>query len=223
MVRAFLLFSIFALSVLFDTANGYAQQTISCSSRHGRYGECAAFSLSSPQLIYQQSSTPCIVNRTWGFNRQTGYLWVTAGCRGVFGDLSGFHYGKSGGFDLNVRQYTDRGVYVSPQSMGMVVYPPIAGLPQRTYIENYTITINRQSKQVEPANAAQLDQTPQFDRDGNPNFDEAGNYTGPHGLETHVEPDDLPHQAKRSLTTSVIEDTSNGNTTTCDPGETACN
>ncbi|MER9542684.1 hypothetical protein NKI72_11330 [Mesorhizobium sp. M0437] len=37
-----------------------------------------------------------------------------------------------------------------------------------------------------------IDPTPQFDNQGNPNFDTHGNYQGPHGLGKLVTPDDNP-------------------------------
>jgi hypothetical protein len=43
-------------------------------------------------------------------------------------------------------------------------------------------------------NDDQVDNTPQFDRQGNPNFDTNGNYQGPHGLGKLVGPDDNPGQ-----------------------------
>jgi hypothetical protein len=42
---------------------------------------CAAADLSGFQFA-------CIVNRTWGFNRRTGYIWVSQGCSGVFDDAA---------------------------------------------------------------------------------------------------------------------------------------
>ena len=41
-----------------------------------------------------------------------------------------------------------------------------------------------------PPQSQQVDQTPQFDRQGNPNFDTNGNYIGPHGVGKLVGPED---------------------------------
>jgi hypothetical protein len=43
-----------------------------------------------------------------------------------------------------------------------------------------------------PPQSQQVDQTPQFDQQGNPNFDTNGSYIGPHGVGKLVGPQDNP-------------------------------
>nr|WP_245505782.1 DUF3011 domain-containing protein [Rhizobium sullae] len=47
-----------------------------CRSRDYQYDECFAGPFSKPQLIHQISNSPCILNRTWGYNPKSKYVWV---------------------------------------------------------------------------------------------------------------------------------------------------
>ncbi|ENW19563.1 DUF3011 domain-containing protein [Acinetobacter haemolyticus] len=69
----------------------FAETTVKCESKNFEYNECYAKSLKKPQLIHQSSHASCILNRTWGFNPKSGYLWVSQGCSGVFADPTGYH------------------------------------------------------------------------------------------------------------------------------------
>lgn len=71
-----------------------AQSTVECQSRNYQYDECWAGPLAKPQLIHQVSGAPCILNRTWGYNPKSKYIWVAQGCQGVFADVSGYHHGR---------------------------------------------------------------------------------------------------------------------------------
>lgn len=82
--------------------------TVECVSNNRQYNECQA-PLSAPQLVYQSSKRPCIVNRTWGFNPTTRRIWVNDGCKGVFADPAGYHHGHSGNADTNARRYDQQG------------------------------------------------------------------------------------------------------------------
>ncbi len=86
-----------------------AEFTVECVSHHKDYHECAAGPLNAPELIYQESSAPCIKNRSWGFNRKTNRIWVSAGCRAVFADHQGYHHGASGTYDSGARHYDSSG------------------------------------------------------------------------------------------------------------------
>lgn len=85
-----------------------AQETVECISHNYQYAECRA-PLDRPQLVYQSSGSPCIVNRTWGFNRRTGYIWVSEGCSGVFADVGGYHHGRVNSYDNGARHYDHHG------------------------------------------------------------------------------------------------------------------
>ncbi len=72
-----------ALSYFPSTA-AFAQSgtvTVECHSVSYQYSECRA-PLRAPQLIHQISSSSCILNRTWGFDRRNQRLWVDQGCSG---------------------------------------------------------------------------------------------------------------------------------------------
>lgn len=95
---------------------------VQCRSHDYGYTECPANGLTQPQLIYQISSSACIVNRTWGFDRSRALLWVDDGCAGRFGDVGGYHHGRTGQFDPGARRYTahgeDDGPFVGGQTLG---------------------------------------------------------------------------------------------------------
>lgn len=107
---------------LCGAAQAAAGDTAECRSRDFGYTECAAPGLQRPQLVYQISSSACIVNRTWGFDRGRGVLWVDDGCAGRFADVDGYHHGRTGRFDPGARRYTahgdDAGPFVGGQALG---------------------------------------------------------------------------------------------------------
>lgn len=104
-----------------------AQSTIECRSRDYRYNECYAGGLSNPQLIHQISSSACIVNRTWGYNRRTGYLWVGDGCAGTFADVGGYHHGRGDTYDEGARHYDSRGRDAGALVGGLILGAIIGG------------------------------------------------------------------------------------------------
>jgi hypothetical protein len=60
--------------------------SVTCNSDDGRRKSCAWNPREgTPRLIEQISQTPCIVGRTWGYDRRDG-LWVERGCRARFGN-----------------------------------------------------------------------------------------------------------------------------------------
>lgn len=99
---------VFGLFCFLAPATASAQETVECVSHNDQYTECRA-PLDNPQLVYQSSGSACIVNRTWGFNRQTGYIWVSEGCSGVFADVDGYHHGRAGTYDKGARHHDRRG------------------------------------------------------------------------------------------------------------------
>jgi len=75
---------------------------VECHSENYQYNECQT-PFRSAELIEQLSGSACIENKSWGFNPQTGFVWVSAGCaarfgegtyveRGVYEDRSGSHH-----------------------------------------------------------------------------------------------------------------------------------
>lgn len=108
--------------VLCAAAQAAAGDMVECRSRDFGYVECAAPGLERPQLIYQISSSACIVNHTWGFDRERGVLWVDDGCAGRFAEVGGYHHGRTGQFDPGARRYTahgeDAGPFVGGKALG---------------------------------------------------------------------------------------------------------
>src|SRR5688572_3176319 len=84
----------FGIAVWVTASSANAQATVECQSRHYQYGECYAGPLKRPQLIHQISGSSCILNKTWGYNPKSRYIWVAQGCSGVFADVGGYHHGR---------------------------------------------------------------------------------------------------------------------------------
>ena len=162
---------------------------VQCHSKNYAYGECNA-PFRQPQLVRQVSSSPCVVNRSWGFNRATGRIWVAAGCGGVFAEASGFHYGQANVYDPGAVYYGDQGRYVGTYGPDDGEDPSITNV----WVEHKTI---RETKVAPPKDTSQdVDPTVQkFDKDGNPNYDYEGNYIGCHGNGCGVDNPDAPAEA----------------------------
>jgi Protein of unknown function (DUF3011). len=177
---------------LFAASPAQAQSTVECHSRHYQYGECWAGPLTRPQLIHQISSSPCILNRTWGYNPKSKYIWVAQGCSGVFADVGGYHYGRGDGFDPDARMYDHRGHDLGKVVAGAVLDAIVDGmLDDRKHDRRHTTTNYIPSSGYNGCHGvgcvvdnpdAVIDDTPQFDERGEPNFDVHGNYQGCHGL-----------------------------------------
>lgn len=181
-----------------------AQATVECHSRDYHYGECFAGPLKKPQLIHQISSSSCILNKTWGYNPKSRYVWVAQGCSGVFADVGGYHYGRGDGFDKNARMYNHRGNDVGAVVGGAVLGALIEGLASDDRRKRRHTTSNYRDHggyngchgvgcMVDNPDDGDrsIDPRPQFDREGNPNFDTQGNYQGCHGAGCLVDdPDD---------------------------------
>lgn len=99
-----------------------AQEVVECRSTNYQYNECYARGLSRPQLIHQISSSSCILNRTWGYNPRSGYIWVGEGCSGTFADVGGYHHGRGDTYDSGARHYDSRG-----NDAGLVVGGAVLG------------------------------------------------------------------------------------------------
>lgn len=171
----------------------HAQTTIECRSRNYQYDECFAGPLSKPQLIHQISGSPCILNRTWGYNPKSKYLWVAEGCAGVFADMSGYHHGRGDGFDPGARMYNNHGNDVGGVVDGAVIGALIEGMAESGRNKHRHATSNYRDEGGyngchgigctvdNPDLQNDIDPTPQFDKEGEPNFDTHGGYIGCHG------------------------------------------
>lgn len=116
-----------ACGLLGVASQGWAQGVIECRSSDYRYNECYAGDLVQPQLVYQISSSACIVNRTWGFSRNRGVIWVADGCSGRFADVGGYHHGRGDRYDEGSRMYDHRGNDIGAVIGGAVLGAIIAG------------------------------------------------------------------------------------------------
>lgn len=175
-------------------AQPQSQPTVECQSRNYEYEECWAGQLRSPQLIHQTSGSACIVNRTWGYNRNSRYLWVANGCSGVFADVGGYHHGRGDTFDRGARQYSERGHDTGAVVAGAVLGAIIAGVATHEGRSHSTSNIDRGTSHRysgchgvgclvdNPDRSDDIDTRPSFDREGNPNFDTKGNWQGCHGV-----------------------------------------
>lgn len=177
-----------------------AQTTVECDSHNYQYNECYA-PLEDPQLVHQKSNASCIANRTWGFNPKTSRIWVAKGCSGVFADPGGYHHGQAGTFDEGARTYGPRG-----HDNGALVVGAILGAlitsdsdkksKQHTTSNNYYYTDRSGSGYTgchgigclaDDPQQEVVDDRPQYDQEGNPNFDTQGNYQGCHGAGCDVD------------------------------------
>lgn len=173
------------------SAPAKAQSTTECHSQDYQYTECWAGGLSKPQLVHQISSSPCILNRTWGYNPSSRYLWVAEGCAGVFADVGGYHYGRGGQADANARAYDSRGHDVGAAVGGAIVAALVAGLIDGSHKDHSHTTSNIRSSGNGYSGchgSGCLVDNP--DR-RSPDFNAKGEYTGCHGNGCLVDdPDD---------------------------------
>lgn len=189
----------------FPTSSAIAQSgtvTVECHSVSYQYTECRA-PLRAPQLIHQISGSPCILNRTWGFDRRGQRLWVDQGCQGVFADVGGYHHGRSGTFDPGSRRYDERGRDIGMLVLGSIAGAALSSSDRREHYSNYRSDTHTYAHGgydgchgigclVDPPkndnDSSAIDTRPSFDKQGNPNFDTQGNWIGCHGVGCDVDP-----------------------------------
>jgi DUF3011 family protein len=175
-----------------------AQSTVECHSRDYQYDECWAGPLRAPQLVHQISSSACIVNRSWGYNPRSGYVWVSNGCSGVFADVGGYHHGRGDTYDPGARHYDEHGHDSGAVVAGAVIGAILAGAASESSQKDRrhtTSNVRHDSSSnysgchgvgcmvdnPDRDTSQDIDPRPSFDRDGNPNFDTKGNWQGCHG------------------------------------------
>ena len=70
---------------LAESAVPPAAKRVVCESQDGARRTCAVESLRGAGLIRELGSAACVLNRTWGYDREG--IWVTEGCRAEFAVL----------------------------------------------------------------------------------------------------------------------------------------
>lgn len=137
---------------------------------------------------------------------------MAEGCSGVFADTGGYHYGRGDGYDKNARRYDEHGHDDGKMAAGIVAAVLVGAAlesssdkdkKKRHDTSNYDWSSpkHKHSKSgydgchgigcmvdnPDQASSDQIDTRPQFDKDGNPNFDTKGNHQGCHGVGCDVD------------------------------------
>lgn len=124
------------------------------------------------QLTSRLSKSRCVFGRSWGYDG--GGIWIDDGCSAEF-LVAGSGRNPSAG-DLAA-------AVIGGGVVGAILDNNNS---HRRHSDNYY------PKPHHSRNDQWVDSTPQFDNQGNPNFDTHGNYQGPHELGKLVTPDDNP-------------------------------
>lgn len=160
------------LSLLPAAAQAAGAKRMVCSSADYRYSYCGIDTRRGVQLTSRLSKARCVYGRSWGYDG--GGIWVDNGCSAEFA-VAGPNRNPSAG-----------DVAAAIIVGGVVGAILDNGNSHRHHSDNYY-------PKPRPRRYDQsIDPTPQFDNQGNPNFDTHGNYQGPHGLGKLVTPDDNP-------------------------------
>lgn len=120
-MRSFIAPAVMVAASLGAVTEAAAQATIECRSRNYQYTECYAGDVTRPQLIRQISNSACILNRSWGYNPRSGYLWVSEGCAGTFANVGGYHHGRGDTYDEGARHYDSDGSDIGAIVGGLVL------------------------------------------------------------------------------------------------------
>ena len=160
-------------------------RSVVCSSVSYRPSYCAVDTRFGVRLIETLSRRPCIQGRTWGADARG--IWVAGGCSAAFalgqprgpsaGDVAGAMI--IGGLFGAVLGAAANDQHYDPGPRRGAYYP-------RRYRDS-----------------GYVDDTPQFDRNGNPNFDTHGRYVGAHGLGALVDNPDRPQRQARDTSQDI--------------------
>ncbi|MFY2765108.1 DUF3011 domain-containing protein [Arenimonas sp. MALMAid1274] len=82
---------------------------VRCESNDDRTRRCNVDTRGGVRIVQQDSRSPCIEGRTWGYDRRG--IWVTRGCRARFEVGGGYGYGRPG-YDDGYRPGYNRGAQV---------------------------------------------------------------------------------------------------------------
>jgi hypothetical protein len=103
LLRATLFVGVLALLGVAAPAHARDGDTVECRSRNYKYTECEV-PFRHPQLVQQLSDAECVANQSWGYNRNTGSVWVSEGCAAVFAGGGDRSYDR----DRDNHDYSDR-------------------------------------------------------------------------------------------------------------------
>ncbi|WP_206681846.1 DUF3011 domain-containing protein [Mesorhizobium sp. NZP2298] len=166
------------LSLLPDAARAAAPMRLVCSSSNYRYSYCGIDTRGGVQLTNRLSKSRCQFGTSWGYDG--GGIWVDKGCSAQF-LISGSGSGSGSG------RKPSPGDAAAAIIVGGIVGAILDNNDRHSHhSDNYY-------PRPKPRRGDQwIDPTPQFDRDGNPNFDTHGNYQGCHGIGCRVDnPDEM--------------------------------
>ena len=82
-------------------ATAQTARELTCESRGDRFSYCRVPTGGRVRLVRQESETPCLLNRTWGFDADG--VWVDRGCRGRFSVAGSGPGWESGGNGRRIR------------------------------------------------------------------------------------------------------------------------
>lgn len=157
------------LSFLPDAASAASVSRMVCASTGYRYSYCPIDTSGGVQLTNRLSKSNCRLGKSWGYDG--GGVWVDKGCSAEF--------------------LVSRSGKPSSRDVGALIVGGVVGALLANGDRGSHRSDNYYSRPRPRQNDRWIDPTPQFDRDGNPNFDTHGNYQGCHGAGCMVDnPDD---------------------------------
>ena len=159
----------------------YAQppMDIICSSVGYNYSRCDVYTGGGVRIIEQLSRSRCDYGRTWGVDGRG--IWVDNGCAGRF-IVGRERRDRNGNDDV-----------VGAAIIGGVIGAILSHDSDRDRDRGrHDDRNNNYYGRPRYRHSDYVDPTPQFDKDGNPNFDTHGRYIGPHGLGSLVDNPDVP-------------------------------
>lgn len=159
------------LSFLPDAAQAAGAKRVVCSSADYRYSYCGVDTRGGVQLTNRLSKSRCQYGRSWGYDG--GGIWVDNGCSAEF-------------------LVAGSGRRPSPgDAAAAIIVGGIVGAILDNNNRHGHHSDNYYPRPQPRRDDRWIDPTPQFDREGNPNFDTHGNYQGCHGVGCMVDnPDD---------------------------------